>query len=393
MSADNETDYPGDASGQINPLLQQVSNSVTDPTAQQWVSDGSNAIQNYLTHKAVVADNAQAADQMQTNMADTKDGLASFVRADASTPGIDLALGLASHYVNGVVSQHQHLDDDTRAGIAGPLIDHMQTEITHAGIQAIADRDKGEAYDAIDKYDQYLPAGHADALHTYADHQEMFRGQDIAAMGRQKVQDDALAGYQAATQHLASFTDPDTNSFKAQPGFIQDVMGDHTLAPATKLSLNAGYQALTRNGDVPQSNPHVAADLLSRIGSDNPPQQGEIISHVGSALTLNDASFFNSLIGPADPQRKADLRTLSDVVGQAHDQLATRANGAAGVSAFGRFTNWLTPALQRGANLTDLMADNRIQQFAPTPAEHVDSMQKPAMRPSLHSIFATAAGA
>ena len=54
------------------------------------------------------------------------------------------------------------------------------------------------------------------------------------------------------------------------------------------------------------------------------------------------------------------------MVQQARDTLAHPANGRAGDAAFGRFVNWLTPALQRGANLGELTGDNQLQRFAPT---------------------------
>lgn len=390
MSADNETGYPGDASGQINPALASVVDNLQTGSGKQWGSDAADAIQTYLTQKAVVAQSNAAADEFTSNLHDTGTGLQQLVNQD---PGaIDLALGLVSHTVNGLVSQHQHLDDDTRAGAAGPIIDEMQTQVAHAGVAKLAELNKQDALDALDKYSDYLPQANQDQLRHYADIQENLRGQDAIDVANQSARDAALNGYAAATQHLGSFTDPDTGGFRAQPGFLAKLMGDASLAPPTKLALQAGYSMLARGGDVPQSNPHVAADLLTRIGSDQPPEQGEIFSHLGTGLSIPDASFLNSLIGPADPQRKADLRTLGDVVGQARDALATRANGAAGGAAFGRFTNWLMPALQRGANLTELMADNRIQQFAPTPADHVDAMAKPLFRPSLPAVFGSAAG-
>ena len=391
MAADNESQYPGDASGQLNPALQSVVDTMQTGPGQQWTADGANAIQDYLTKKAVVAENAQAADEVQTNMNETRRSLTQFVQTDPSPDAIDLALGLASHAVNGVVSQHQHLEDDQRSAIAAPIIADMQNEIKHAYIQKLSELDQGEAYAAIDKYAPGMPDGHPEALRAYADAQAVFRTQDAVATRRQQLKDTALQGYAAATQHLNSITDPDTNQFTAQPGFIANMMNDQTLALPTKLALHAGYNQLMQNGDTPQSNPRIVADLIARIGSDTPPQQGEILSHLGGPLSLSDASFLNGLIAPAAPQRRADLRTLADTVSQARDTLQTPANGIAGAAAFGRFVNWLTPALQRGGNLTDLMADNRIQQFAPRPVDMYNAIATSGPRPPLHMIFAGAA--
>lgn len=388
MSADNESSYPGDSSGQLNPALSSAIDAVQSPVAKQWTADAANAVQDYLTKRSVVADNAAAGDEFVSNLHDTTQALTGLVQAD---PGaIDLALGLASHTVNGLVSQHQHLDDDTRAGAATPLINDMQTEIAHAGVQKLAEVDRGAAYAAIDQYKDYLPDDHQAALRGYADLQEGLRGQDQMAVARQQQRDTALAGYAAASQHLASVTDPDTGQFRAQPGFLSNLISDQSIAMPTKLAIQAGYSMLSRNGDMPQSNPHVVADLLTRIGSDDQPQQGEVFAHLGTGLSVRDASFINSLLGPADGQRAADLRTLSDVVSQARDTLGSQLNGPGGQVAFGRYINWLTPALQRGANLTELMDNNRLQQFAPTPADGVAGLPKPVVRPPLHAIFAGA---
>jgi len=386
---DNEPSSPGDASGQLNPALQSVIDNAQTDSGKSWLADAANAVQTYLTRKAVVANSAAAADEFTNNLKDTSDGLVNLVQTDPSA--IDLALGLASHTVNGLVSQHQHLDDDTRAGAAAPLIGDMQTEIAHAGVQRLAELNRDDAIAAIDKYGDYLPDDHQAALRQYADIQQGLRQQDAAAQQTQAAHDAALAGYSAASNHLASFTDQDTGGFRAQPGFLSNLMSDTSIAMPTKMALQAGYSMLTRNGDVPQSNPHVAADFLQRIGSDNPPEQGEIMSHLGTGLTINDATFINGLLAPANPQRKADLRTLSDTITQAQGMLASNLNGPGGRVAFGKFTNWLLPALQRGANLTDLMADNRIQQFAPSASDAVEGLPKPMMRLPLGMIFGSAA--
>lgn len=383
MAQDNETGGPGDASGQINPALTQLAGSMQTPEGQAWMGDAARGVQDYLTQKALTTQANEAAASFTNNLADTKNKLVGMVQND---PGaIDLALGLAEHTVNGLVDQHQHLDDDARGGAAADLTAHMHTEIVHAGVAALADQDKPTALAALDRYDQFLPDDQQASLRQYADTQEALRGQDAAAVARQQQRDTALAGYQSATTYLAGITDPNTNGFRAAPGFLSSLHSDQTLSLPTRLALHAGYTMLANRGDVAQSNPHVAADMLTRIGSDDPPQQGEIFSHLGSGLSVSDANFLNTLIAPANPQRQADLRELGNVVSQARSTLADPRNGPGGRVAFGRFANWLMPALQRGANLTDLMADNRIQQFAPTPADAVPVAAGP--RPPLHMIF------
>jgi hypothetical protein len=381
----DDSNYPGNSTGLLNPALGQFVGNLQTPEAQDWAGDAASKIQNYLTQKSLASEAAQAGDDMVNNLDQTKSGLVSLVQSD---PGAtSLAISLAQTTVNGLIAQHGHLDPGDRAEASDQLVSHMQTEIAHASVQRLAEMDKPAALAQLDKLSDYLPDDHQDALRQYADTQEIMRGQDAQAMALQQQKDAALRGYANASSYLKGITD-DAGSFRATPGFLAGLMADQSVALPTKLALHAGYNMLHQYGDPDKSDPHVAADLLTRIGSDTPPQQGEIFSHLGSGLTVSDAGFLNDLIAPASPQRRSDLRLLSDTVSQARNTLASPSNGPAGTVAFGRFTNWLMPALQRGANLTEMMSDNVLQQFAPTPRDAVDAVTPRGPRLPLASIFA-----
>lgn len=367
---DEEQQYPGDSSGHLNPALQQFVGQQQTQDGQVWAGLAANRIQDYLTARSNAIDAEQAGNQFVTNLNQTKQGLVSMVQSDPGS--IPLALDLAQHSVSGLVDQHANLTDDQRAGAASQLTGHIQTEIAHAGIQGLAEQDKGAALQALDKFGHLLPDDQQAALRQYADVQEGLRGQDAVAQQTQQTKDAAVAGYHAASGYMAALADPQTGGFRAPPSFLTSLVADPSVALPTKLALRAGYHALNQYGDAPQSDPHVVADLLGRMAdpATPSPQQGEIISHLGSTMTLADASFMNRLLGPSSPQRQADISSLSDTVQQARATLAHPMNGAAGDVAFGRYTNWLLPALQRGANLGEIQANNPIQNFAPTVADY-----------------------
>jgi hypothetical protein len=378
------TQYPGDASGFVHPaLVQSVVNQQTDE-GQDWAAQAANKVQDYLTGKAIATAAQQAGDETVANLGRTKDNLVGMVQSDPGS--IPLALDLAQHSVKGVVDQHQNLDDDTRSTLAQQLTDSMQQEIAHTGVQKIAEIDKGAALKAIGQYGDYLPQDQQDMLKQYADVQEGFRAQDTAAAGVQAAKDAAARGYQAASNYLTGLVDPATHEFRSPPGFVSTMMADPSLALPTKLALNAGYTMLNRNGDVPQSNPSVVADMINRIASSDKPQQGELISHLGSGLTVADTAWLNHLLGPSSPQRQADLRALAETVNSARDTLAAPENGAAGHQAFGRFTNWLLPALRNGANLGELTENNAVQRFAPTVKDYAAATPRTGINDGLLNL-------
>ena len=357
---------PGDSSGRMGPELTNFVSDQNTPMGQAWAGIAAQRAQSYLTARSNAIDAQQAADQTVTNLHQAKTGLVGMVQNDPGS--MDLALDLAQHSVNGIVDQHGHLDEDTRQTAANSITDHMQSEIVHGGIQSLAETDKGAALKALDRYGDYLPDDQQAALRQYADVQEGLRGQDAVAQQAQQQRDASVAGYHAATNYMGALADPSTGDFRAPPNYLAQLVADPSIAAPTKLALRAGYQMLNRFGDAPQSDPHVVSDMVSRIAdpAQPSPQQGEIISHLGSGLTIGDAGLINHLLGPSTPQRQADIRTLDDTLQQAKATLAHPANGPAGDIALGRFTNWLLPALRNGGNLNELAATNPVQRFAPT---------------------------
>lgn len=260
--------YPGDASGQINPALSQVVTQQTTPEAQQWTADAANRIQDYVTQRAILSQNQTADQQFTQNLTDTRDALVGMVQRD---PGaMDLAMDLGTHTAYGLASQHENLGEDLQSQAASGLESDFHTAIVHAGIQKLAETDKGQALEALDKYGDYLPPEEKGALANYAEVQDNMRTQDTAAMTRQATIDASVQGYKNASGYLHSMIDPNTIGFRAPPGFLQNLLADTTVALPTRLALQAGYSMLNQNGDV-KSDPHIVTDFLLRIADNVTP--------------------------------------------------------------------------------------------------------------------------
>lgn len=365
--ADEQPQYPGDASGQINPALSQVVDQQDTPEAQKWTADAANRIQDYVTQRAVV-NQVQSADEAFTgNLKQTRDALVGMVQKDPGS--MDLALDLGTHTAYGLASQHENLGEDTQNTVAKGLESDFHNAVVHAGVQRLADVDQDSAMAALDKYGHLLPDDEKASLTTYASVQGQMRTLDTAAMQLQATKDASVQGYHNATDYLHGMLDPQTMTFRSPPQFLQTLSADPDVSLPTKLALQAGYHQLQMNGDV-QTDPRVVGSLLTRMASGQTPDQGELMSHLGVGLSVNDAAFFNRLIGPQDPQGKAAVGQLADTVNQAKAMINDPRFGAAGDAAFSRFTSWLLPALQHGLNLNDFADKNMVQQFAPTAADY-----------------------
>jgi hypothetical protein len=385
VTQSSDGQYPGDASGFNNPTLQNFVGNMQTEEGRAWAAKSADRIQNYLTTQAIAKQNQAAGDAFVNNMAQTKAGLVNLAKSDPNAIG--LALGLAKDSVDGIVGQHQHLDEDTRNGVASDLTSHMQTEIAHAGLQNLAETDRETFNRGMDAYGSFLPDDQKAALSQYADVQHGLRLQDTAAQQRQQIKDTAVAGYNSATTYLSAMVDPTTQGYRAPPGFAAKLISDPSLSAPTRLALHAGYGLLNQNGDPPSSDAGVLSDMVSRIASDDPPQQGEVISHLGTGLRVADASYLNTLLGPTNPQQDANIDGLAKVFKDAQSTLAAPENGPAGKGAFQRFTDWLMPAVQSGVPVNDLMANNRLQAFAPTADDAAKAVASPQQQP-LDQVFA-----
>jgi hypothetical protein len=487
--------YPGDQTGHMNPALQGWADQFQTKAGSAYANDAADMVQNYLTSKAVATQNEVADQAFTQNMLSTRNGLVNMVKSDPGST--NLALDLAPLSINALLDQHGHMPDDQKQSVSDDLTGHFRTEIAHAGVVSIANLDHDAAMQALDQYKGLIPPDQQNTLRAYAAQQQFYRQADNAVAAQQQQKDLALHGYQNASDHLGSMIDENGN-FRAPQGFLQTLSQDTRLSPMTKQALHVGYQNLNMYGDPAQSDPHVVANLVSRmagvwqpptladlqrpgrdainegagpigetliaaatggaagairaggtalaagaaegavvgapaatgaraaamgvgalenegstaipfgarfmdatagqaalrnttryvtapatfaatmLGGDNglgpvalaasrrqgPPQQSEVMSHLGTGLRASHAQFLNGLMAPASTQRAADIRQLAYMVNDARAQYGE--HGVAGDESFSRYVNWLLPTLMGGTSLGEIADMGAVQRFAPT---------------------------
>jgi len=356
--ADEPEQYPGDASGHMRPELAGIVGSMPDAT-NQYANSAATKIQDYLTTKQIASNAQQAGEQFVQNLNGTKNNLLQMVQND---PGATkLALSLAPDIVEAHTAEAGH-----EPGTHQPIIDEMQNQIAHTAVTTYANRnpDAARAALASDLGGYLAPADHA-RLSTYIDNQEMMQNQDKQARAMQAQKDAVLTSFAKSGDYLGHLAHPQTGDVTFPPGWGQALMADGQITPATRAALHDAYTNLMNNGDVKQSDPMAIHDAVTRIAAGQPVPQSTILNHIGTRVSLADGSFLNSMLAPKTPEQKQATVELAGHLAQAKSQIMDP-NGAGGRVAYGRFMNWLMPALRAGGNLGELMANNRVQQFAPT---------------------------
>ena len=379
--APDDTGYPGDASGHMNPELQKFMSSFQTPEGQEFAGKAASDVQDYLTARAI-GKNAQDADNtLVTNLQDTKTALTGLVGDD---PGaIPLALGLAKSGVQALADVHglpqEHVDD---------LVAHMHGEIVHNGISRLAEVDRGAATDAIDKYSDYLQPDQVTSLQHYAMTQEALRGEDARAAGLQNLRNAAQTSVTSGAGWLKSLTGDD-GGVTFPPGWSAQMFADPSMNVPTKMALHAAYLSLQHFGDPAQSDPDILHSLVGRIADGAPPPQGEVLSHVGRGLTLADAGLLANSVGNLPPDKSADMQQLAGTLSAARGRIAGDANGAAGDVALNRFTKYLMTGIHSGQEITDLLGPNEeaFSRFQPTARDAAKAVVPSTPRVPLSAIF------
>lgn len=373
--------YPGDASGHMNPELQNFVAGFTTPEGQEWAQGAAIKVQQYVTGRAIAKQAQDASDQLVTNLHDMKTSLASMAADDPGST--DLALGLAKDGVNAIAAPHdlpqEHIDN---------LVGHIHGAIVDAAGHRLAEVDRGSTHDFLDKYGDYLPDGGVDRIQNYAMTQEALRTEDARAAGLQNMKNAAQASVDAGAQWLKSLTD-DNGGAKFPAGWSAQMFADPSMNIPTKMALHAAYLTLQHFGDPPQSDPDVLHGLVSRIADGTPPPQGEVLSHVGRGLTLADAGLLSQSVGGLPPDQSVRMQQLSGTLNAARERIAGDANGPAGQVALNRFTKYLMTGIHSGGNITDLLGPDEaaFSRFQPTARDAAKAVVPATARVPLNQIF------
>lgn len=389
-----DDNYPGHASGVMNPILQQFAQSFTTPQGQAWAQQAAALVQRHFTMRAVAEQNNDIGEQFLQNLSDFKTGLVNAVSKDPTF--VHTALQLVPGTLKAMAAEHPStagMDDQVST-----ISQHIQGELAHAAVQSFAEKDESAARLALQSpaISALIPDNQKQALEQYIGSQAYYRMQDAVAAEQQSNRNAALSSYTKATGYLNSLVDPNSTDPQFPPEFGAQLMRDPGLGDTTRAAIHSGYTNLVRNGDVQNSDPNVVAGLVNRLANGGRVNQPEIFGALGSQLTLKDAQFFNEKIGPQNETSTADMKALDDHINDARDRL-TSGNGAAGDAAFGRYMNWLMPALRNGEgaigqkldpdHANSIVANDPVQDFAPKPSDLVPPQNPVA---PIHTFFGPA---
>ena len=398
--ADDTKPYGGHATGELDPTLKQfVGLFPPGSDGRDWAMGAVSRLQQHLTLRAVAKQNEAAGQAFTNNLHEFKSNLVDMVKGDPSSAG--LALDLIPHTINAMAAQHQNLDPALRDAAAKDLTDHMSSEVAHATVQSLAETDATAAHQALTspRLSALLSDDDRGSLANYIGSQAALRNQDGQAAQQQAAHDAALTGYDRGTAYLHSFMDPNTGALQLPQSFGQRVMQDTQIPNDTSAALHMAYTQLQQNGDPQKSNPSMVADFFNRAANGTMPSQPELLSHVGSNLTLADAAMLNHFLGPQPPGGQNDVKAINDTIQGQRENLLTPDNGPAGQGAFNRFMDWLPSTLRSGvgngvpvrAMLDPEHKDtvlNQLPQFQPTAQDGMPT--PPSSRPPLEQIFSPA---
>ena len=394
--------YPGHQSGQLDPTLAGFVDMFHTDNSRMWAANAVQRIQQHLTMRAVAQQNNKIGEDFVNNIAAFKGNLTKMVSDDPSSAG--LALDLIKPTMQALAAEHPNLSDEDKASTAQSLTDHITNAVSYATVQSLAEKDEGHARSALQspRLSSALTDDQKSGLSDYIDNQATWRSQDAVASQQQALYAQAQNGYNRATAYLGKLTDPQTNSLQLPDNFGQNVMSDTAITNPTSAALHDAFSRLQQTGDPDKSNPTVVADFFKSVSDGNPPSQAELLSHVGSNLNLADAQYLNGMLAPRNEAQRQDSDAIHNTIDAMRNTLLTPDNGPSGQAAFGRFTDWLMPALRTGAASGTAVQDmldpehadtivDKLGQFQPTAQDAVP--QTPDVRPSLGAIFGQTAPA
>lgn len=298
--------YPGDASGHLRPGLINAY-AKEQPEDQPYAADAVNKVQDYLTGKAMFAKAQDASDRFVNDLAATRQNLSGMVRTDPFSTR--LALSLVPDAIGNLTAHHP--DQAERADAAGTIADHLRNEIAIAGIQAHAGLSREAGHAAIDQFGAHLNPGEESVLRDYTDNIDSLRQADNNAAQISQARRAVEGSNRNTMGWFSELHDQTTGAVMFPPGWGQQMMQDHSLAPDARNGLFQAYTRLQQNGDLDASDPVLVSGLLRRMAA-NPyhspdhPMPPEIIGLVGHAPSLEDSHQYRAFRGMAGGDQVLD---------------------------------------------------------------------------------------
>lgn len=369
--------------GALTPVLSMFQGALPDHVIGR--------VQDYLMKRKLATENEQAGENFVRDITQFKDGLVSMVKKDPFA--VHMANSIVPDVLKQVIGTMPGMPDDAETH-HGIITKDFQREISAAAVTSMAEKDEGKARGLLEGLRDTL-GEHADAMGNYIDMQAGARAQDRAAAEVRQAQLQDYATSRSALNYLNALYNPTFRQIQSPEGWNQAVLADPTLPPHAKVGVQALYNHLQENGDVPVSDPHLVSDIIHSVASDGPnPHPADIVTHAGDGLRFVDALHLAN--GALEPQSQAQFKRLDTLLTAASDTLNTPDNGVAGLNAFGRFTNWLMDFWQGGGDLhnedlleqpkTDKGLYKTLDHFQPSLQDYITTRDRTEQK-SLDEIF------
>jgi hypothetical protein len=376
----------------VDPVLQSFFDKFATDGGKGFAAEVAGRIQAHIDAQQVAQVSQQAHQEFIGKISSLKNNLSGMARKDPGSA--DLALDLSDITMRHLTDALGHTDENHNA-----LLSDIQNSIAHSAIQGLADMHEGAARSALNsgRLADLISDDQRANLDRYIGVMADQRATDQQARQAEIVRQHINMSGKAATEWLSGMTDPTTGQAWFPDSWGQRMVQDERMSPHDRAGLQNAYRNLIANGNPAQSDPDVVHDLLNRaaLPHNDPanPSIGEVISHAGRGLTLADAQMIAGRAGPQDPLTDQATSRISDVLDDARQQIDNP-------SAFGRFVNWLLPAVRSGASLDPsakefALTPERMQTFQPTGDDVISKVREsidPANRPALGDIFANPHG-
>jgi hypothetical protein len=388
---------PGDVSAatggaminSINPEGQQFLDQFKTVAGRQWAEKAISEYQAGFIRKAQ-ADTAAAAGQNDL-VAIHQAVNSSVALAMAHPDSLEQLVGTLRTSVNGIVDS-SNASEEAKAHLKGDFLNEQISNMAHAAVAGTMDKDvaAGQALQARFEKEGLLNPNQAFELNNYARVTNRANAADARTADElaRRAADDAR---QARASHVFGMMYDENGQFAPPDKFAGMVARDDTLHAADKVELINAYQREATNGGKIVETPGLLSSLANRIGTDDPPTQMEIIKHVGTDLTNQNADFLLAHLNAKTPEDKFTMDMFNSVRKEAEDTLAPKdlnslsgGQTPAGLHAMNRFDTWFIPAYQQGLarGLTPqqllspdspdyLLKNYKLQEFAPTGADAV----------------------
>lgn len=351
-----------------HPDMQEFKQLPWPEDASSWASEAATGINDQMQRERIAANNAAATQAYSNGINRFANGLIKWASDDPTRA--EAAIREVRPYFDHLIGLNPSIPDEDRGAHHEALSSDLEGQIAQAAVKSMAEMHAPTARSMLDNLGGYLGDDQKDYLGAYIGAQDFARGVDAAGQQQMQARLADQRSAMAATGHAAQLYDPASDTLRFPPGWAQSLTANPAISypdKAVLLHLNGRMQS---SGDAPVSDPTLINNTLQQIARGNSPDHRELLNAAGTSLRLADALHLATGSGPLSVTQRNSYGYLADTVQQARDALYGRdgENGAAGHAAWGRYVNWLMPAVRGGMGFGDPDTHplNMLGQFRPT---------------------------